>query len=300
MPALVGAVLGLGQVARVYAADAALVEKLRQQLAPFATTQEAVALTKAQIKALESEDYLERRQAMSKLITSTAVKQRLDEMGLTLSVEADTALEIIQAAQEETGAEEKLRLLMRRIHMERIQGLTKEILLAWEGRTCTSSDSVRLGREALKATVAAEDVPLLKERLQSKTPFVRELSLVGLQKLLVTEEVMGELLVPLLQDPSESVRLEAAVLAVYHGNRDSLGALASLLDSEAFHLRNQSHEILSAVTEQDFDYYSDGVLKDRKEAAKLWQRWVAKFGAKADLQFQEIQYWLQEDDQFSE
>lgn len=275
-------------------------EELRKKLAVYATSPEALVLTKKQIGALESESYAKRRQAMASLIEATSLAELVADSQELLTKEGRTALKIVAEAQVETGAEDKLRFLMRQVQQEKVIGLTDAVLKAWEGRAITSSESTRLSREALKATVQAADLDRLKEGLQSATPFVRELSLIGLQKLLARKEDVAELLEPCLGDEHGTVRLEAAVLAASHQNRASLPTLAGLLDSEAFHLRNQSHEILTAITEQDFGYYSDGLLKDRQSASKLWQRWVAKFGEKAPLRFDEIRYWLQDDEDIFE
>ena len=273
---------------------------LRNKLAAFATSPEAVALTKKQIEALESDSYTERRAAMASLVGATGLADVLTNSEAHLTDEGRTALKVINAAQAETGAEEKLRLLMRQVQMEKVTGLADAVLHAWEGREATSSESSRLSREALKATVEAKDLPHLKKALTSTTPFVRELSLIGIQKLHASKDDVGAQIEPLLEDPQETIRLEAAVIAASHQNRASLTTLAGLLKSEVFHLRNQSHEILAAITEQDFGYYSDGNLKDRQAASDLWIRWVAKFGEKAPMKFEEIQYWLQDGDDLFE
>ena len=271
-------------------------ESRRKKLAAFATTPEAVASTKKQINALESDEYAERRAAMASLVGATGLHDVLTNSDVRLTNEGRTALKVITEAQAETGAEEKLRFLMRQVQTGKVTGLADVILSAWEGREATSSESSRLSREALKATVQAKDLPKLKEALTSPTPFVRELSLIGIQKVQATKDDVATVIEPLLKDPQETVRLEAAVIAASHQNRASLTTLAGLLNSEVFHLRNQSHEILAAITAQDFDYYSDGNLKDRQTASSLWNRWVAKFGQKAPMKFEEIQYWLQDGD----
>ena len=286
--------VGLGQQGSTTA------EVLRKKLAAFATTPEAVALTKKQIDALEADSYAERRAAMASLVGATGLQEILTDSKVRLTNEGRTALKVINAVQAETGVEEKLRLLMRQVQMEKVAGLADAVLRAWEGREATSSESSRLSREALKATVEAKDLPHLKKALTSATPLVRELSLIGIQKLHASKDDVGNLIEPLLKDPQETVRLEAAVIAASHQNRASLTALAGLLKSEVFHLRNQSHEILAAITEQDFGYYSDGNLKDRQTASNLWMRWVAKFGEKAPMKFEEIQYWLQDEDDLFE
>lgn len=273
---------------------------LRKKLAAFATTLEAIALTKKQINALESESYAERRAAMASLVGATGLHDVLTNSEARLTKEGRTALKVISEAQAETGAEEKLRFLMRQVQTEKVAGLADVVLGAWEGREATSSESSRLSREALKATVEAKDLPNLKEALTSSTPFVRELGLIGIQKLQAPQADVAALIEPLLKDPQETVRLEAAVVAASHQNRASLTTLAGLLKSEVFHLRNQSHEILASITEQDFGYYSDGNLKDRQTASNLWIRWVAKFGGKAPMKFEEIQHWLQDGDDLFE
>ncbi|MFT4638017.1 MAG: hypothetical protein ACI8T1_001335 [Verrucomicrobiales bacterium] len=275
-----------------------LTETLRKKLAVFATSSEAVASTKEQLVGLESESYAERRKAMAALVRANGLKDVLAKSKIDLTAEGRTALKIIGQAQADTGAEEKLRLLMRRVQSEKVIGLTHAILNAWEGRVATSSESNRLGREALRTTLQSTDLLRLKNGLKSLTPFVRELSLIGLQKLRAEKADIVDLLEPLLADAQDEVRLEAAVLGAFYEHRGSLASLASLLESETFHIRHQSHGLLTAMTEQDFGFYSDGNATDRKDAATLWKRWVAKFGKKASLRFGKVLHWIDEDETY--
>ena len=199
-------------------------------------------------------------------------------------MEKRTALRIVLAAQTEDNAEEKLRLLMRRIQVEKLQGLAGAILDAWEGRVVSHPETARLSRQAIGATVTAGDRERLVEALKCPTALVRELAVWGI-RVVVPEEEWAACLHPLLNDESEAVRLQVAIMLCAQGDRRVLLVLADLLQSETFVIRHESHEILVAVTDQDFGYFSDGQPEKRAAATGLWRRWVAKFGEVAELRF---------------
>ena len=103
-------------------------EILRGELAAFTTSPEAIALTKRQLRALESDDYAERRAAMASLVGATGLTTLLAEDEIRLTEEGRVAMKIVNEAQAERDDEERLRLLMRRIHMQAVPGLAGEVL----------------------------------------------------------------------------------------------------------------------------------------------------------------------------
>lgn len=280
---------GFGEGGGSHAGD----EMLRQKLAAFASPGNVLEEAKRQLVALESSDYEERRRAMAFLLRAGGVHDLLVEaLRETSSPEMKTALRIILEGLEESDAEEKLRLLMRRVSMEKVKGLTGELLDAWEGRKVSNSDTRRLSRAAMLATLTEGDLARLRNALASTTPLVRELAVLGIQRLAKGEDLVG-LLQPLLDDESESIRLHAAILLASREVRGCLKTLAALLESESFIIRRQSHEVLAAITGQDLGFYSDGVPAERKAAARLWQRWVAKFGRSAPIRWDKAREWLE-------
>jgi HEAT repeat protein len=108
------------------------------------------------------------------------------------------------------------------------------------------------------------------------------------------EEEWAEVVHPLLNDESEAVRLQVAIMLCAQGDRRVLPVLAELLESETFVIRHESHEILVAVTDQDFGYFSDGQPERRAAAMGLWRRWVAKFEDKAEMRFDQVRPWLED------
>ena len=272
-------------------------ENLRKKLAEYAYSPKLVEDAERHLAGLDSEDYGERRRAMAFLMTATGLQDTLRESLATGTLERRVALKRILQTQADSGAEEKLRLLMRRIQMSGARGLAAGILDALEGRSITNGDTIRVSRAAMAVTLEPDDLPRLQVALTSSTPIVRELALLGIQRL-ANEEDLAVLLKPLLADADESVQLHVSTLLAAYGVRESLGVLAALLESESFHIRHQSHQLLVVMTEKDFGFYSDGAPGDRQEAASLWKRWVAKFGMKASVKFEEARHWFDEEELF--
>ncbi len=273
---------------------------LRERLSAYATTPVLRARVDEALADLDAQSYAARRRAMAVLMEASSLRAELEKALETVGPEGRVALAIVLQAHENAGVEEKLRLLMRRIIVEEAKGLVPLILQAWEGRVVSSNDTSRLCREAMQASLLAEDLPVVRKALTSPTPLVREMALYAVQRLSQNRESLVELLTPLLTDASEPVRWRAAVVLAQCEERAALTVLAALLDSEIFYIRHQSHELLSAMTAQDFDYFSDGVASDRRPAARLWQRWVAKFGQRAEVDFSKTRYWLDAEDVLTE
>lgn len=267
--------------------------QIRERLQAFVLPEDLEAVGRERLPELESDDYVERRAAMAFFFEAAGLKGFLEEaLEDDPSPELAVALRVILAGQTQSGNEEKLRLLMRRIRTEKVGGLTDDLLTVWEGRAPSTQDSRRLSRSALLATLQPEDAARFREALKSETPMVRELAVLGVQQTVDRGE-WPSLLLPLVEDESELVRFHVGVLLAAAGERASLPVLAGLLDSKQFFVRRQSHEVLTGITGQDFDYVPDRSEAQRKAATGLWRRWVAKFGETAEVRWGRAGKWLQ-------
>lgn len=283
-----------GVLAQTGTEEAEAVVEMRDKLASYAGSDAVVIRVERALAALESADYGKRRTAMKTLIEATGCQAMISQaLAEARTAEKRTALRIVLAAQTEDNAEEKLRLLMRRIQVEKLRGLAGAILDAWEGRVVSHPETARLSRQAIGATVEAGDRERLLAALKCTTALVRELAVWGL-RVALPEEEWAEVVHPLLNDESEAVRLQVAIMLCAQGDRRVLPVLAELLESETFVIRHESHEILVAVTDQDFGYFSDGQPERRAAAMGLWRRWVAKFEDKAEMRFDQVRPWLED------
>lgn len=278
-------------------------ELLESELAAYATTRKI----ERNLGDLDSADYGKRRRAMAFLIEApgghalieNALKEaRTPESRMAL----DMVLQARAEADADAEAEADLQSLMWTVVVVEnvnVKGLAGAILDAWEGREVSNPETARLSRGAMRAAVEVGDEDRLREGLRSETPLVRELAVVGVREV-VEKDRWGDWLRPLLEDENEAVRFQVAILLLFRGEREALVSLAGLLDSESYSLRHESHEILEAVARQDFGYEPDGPRPERRLAARLWQRWVAKFGAEAELRSERVEPWLNEDEGFGE
>lgn len=125
--------------------------------------------------------------------------------------------------------------------------------------------------DAAQATVLPDDLPLIAKCLSSKSEDVRRLIAAALEGLPLKEALNS--LKKLLNDPSEQVKLSAALSLARHKHKACLPAFARLLGSSDFFTRQQSWSALRALSGQKFDYNPSEESSKRNAAASKWKRW---------------------------
>lgn len=132
--------------------------------------------------------------------------------------------------------------------------------------------------QAASTTVTPEDLPLIVENLNNKSVRVRSLMAAALGGL--PRNVSSLHLSKLLADPSDEVKLNAALSLARQRQKACLPALARLLDSSDFHTRYQSWLALRSLSGKAFGYTPDDDQSKRQLASKKWQQWASGKSAK--------------------
>ena len=89
----------------------------------------------------------------------------------------------------------------------------------------------------------------------------------------------------LAKDGDEGVRLAAARAMANYGDRDSLGLLAALLESEVVEIRSGAGRTLSALTGQPIAFIAYDKPENRRIAIDKWKAWIAASGKTASLKY---------------
>ena len=267
--------------------------EMEQALAEFVVSPSDESATLQLLDQLDAPRYAERRAAFAALLEESALP-----VGLISKFRGDAAsdnqrmmIDQLLNLNDETSAEKRLRGLLKEIATEGITGLSAQVLSALQGREATDAGTTDWARRAIRATVQPGDLPKIRVALKSPTVLVRRAAVVGMAEVLGEAEI--DLLLALREDADDATRFRIAILLAEREHRECLDVFASLLHSKAFAYRIQSADALILLTGQDFGYLADAIPEQRKEPADLWGRWVKKFGAKAELAFD--QFMLMED-----
>jgi outer membrane protein assembly factor BamB len=142
---------------------------------------------------------------------------------------------------------------------------------------------VNAARQALVATAGSGDAELLRSAIASDNFRTRVVAVAGLSKALADDAPV--MLVPLLDDPSDEVKLTAAMALADRGDRRALQTFGKLLDAEELQVRSRSVAALRAMTGQKFNYLAYEHADDRMAGAEEWRRWISANGETAELKF---------------
>jgi hypothetical protein len=139
------------------------------------------------------------------------------------------------------------------------------------------------GREALKATSRAQDLPLLRQAamigpVESRVAVVGALAAVG------GDNARPQLL-SLLSDNEPRVRLAVARVLADRGDRICLTPLVDLLSAHEARVRQGSISTLRALTGRPSDYAAWLEPQSQGAAIAQWQKWLAVDSAKAQLTY---------------
>lgn len=122
------------------------------------------------------------------------------------------------------------------------------------------------------AQTGEQAIPALLEALQHQNPKVRSNCLWVLGR--IRDRRAIEQIVPLVNDPDETVRLEAARTLVTMGDLSHVPLLIEGLDSNKLQVRYLCHEALRQSTGRNFGYdHLDNDIDSRRLATYRWRKW---------------------------
>lgn len=116
--------------------------------------------------------------------------------------------------------------------------------------------------------------PYLIKALKQLSPRIRGSAAYALGQIGNREAI--EHLLPLLDDPEDSVRFEAAASLVDLKENIGLYYMILALDHKSLYFRQQANDVLKNSTGQDFAFEPNGHPYDRRDARNEWIRWWNK------------------------
>ncbi len=255
---------------------------VRECLEGFTLSQQNLDKITTLLKQLDDDKFVVRQRAMAQL----ARMPMLDRDLLRRACEAPSR-EVRYRARyvEKQTSPEAAGIIMEAalglVVRKKIKGLTHEILAAIP--QVPPDPLWKSAQEALATTVESDDEPFLCKSLTSQSAIVRISAASGLIRLL--DERADRLLLPLLADSDERIRLLVATTLGNHGHRACLETFAKLLESPNFRVRWKSGHALRRLSEKDFGYRPDVESSERSAATARWKSWVQSAGQSAKLHF---------------
>ena len=187
----------------------------------------------------------------------------------------------VLAKADEGGAQSVPNAVLGYIAHNQVKGLTYHVLqyLPYSGEDSAYGP----GAQAVRATVAEDDLKVLRRAIEKKPPFRRAIATLALADVL-GEKATDELL-PLLEHEDAIVRLAAAESLANLGERQSLATLVVLLSAEDLEVRSRAASVLRSFTHENFQFVAYDSDKNREPAVLAWRKWLSESGDQAELHF---------------
>lgn len=250
-------------------------------LAQLHPTPELRASAIAQIKKLGDGSFLQREEAMQRLL----ILPVLDTQALAAAAsDADPevrwrARKILQVGRPET--ERMLFAAFKTIEEKKLFGTLDSLLAAIP--LCEKPSLRQQAQMALVAAARPEDAPLLVRAIASDNPQVRAGAAAALGAALGKEA--DATLLPLATDESADVRLAVARAMANYGERRALSQLVDLLEADDVEIRTHASSALSSLTKKFHGYAAYDKPDARAAAIAQWRSWLAGEGKTAQLHF---------------
>lgn len=233
------------------------------------------------IEQLGDDSFFRREEAMQELIRKpVAATDLLQQAAQDDDPEVRWRANRVLRYRERQGGR-VLYAVLRVIAERELKGMAEQVVAAVP--LCSESHVQIAAIKALEATATKSDVDLLRQSLRNGDAPVRTAACSTLQRLL--GEKSSEHLVPLLDDPEESVRLAAAKALANHGDRKCLPALGKLLESADLGIRSGAAHALRSLTGQRLRFVAYESPDRRSGPAEAWRAWIEREGPTAKLTF---------------
>ncbi len=207
--------------------------------------------------------------------------QRLQKVAVTIPQE--------QVKHRETLLSVCISQLTKRITADNHQEYVKKIIEITP--LCGDTYLLMTTQSALRKVVASSDIPLLLETLKVTSPLQRRLAInVILSKeglKLQNKENLIPVISPLMKDNNNYVQLAASTFLINQKQRNALGTLIQLLESEEINVRARTIGMLRGISGKNFKYlaYQKPTLASQVNAITAWKKWLTEEGATAKLDF---------------
>ena len=257
------------------------VEGVRQCLAQFSPTTDQAKRVKELIAQLGDAKFTVREEAHNELAKLPVLPRgELKKAAEGGDPEIKARVKQLLESRSVEHAGRILHAALTTVHKHKLKGLAPDILQAIEGHDGVFWQALD---EALETTATADDVKLLKETLEKKTPGLRIAATRTLSK--IAGDDQAAVFVPLLKDEDERVVLTAARALADRGDRACLPALVKLLDSSKAGVRLSAMQALRFLSGKKFGFRVSDEADARKPAIAAWKKWVESEGKTAKLAF---------------
>jgi hypothetical protein len=225
-------------------ASAADSEAIIAQLKNFVHGPEQQARFSLLVDQLDSTSFIEREQALHQLrLFPNLPGEQLESASRFASPEAQFKLTQLQAAQSEGRTHQLIRTVLTDV-TESPQDIPLPLVLRVI-ETHSHGMYAPLAQRAVTAVSTDEEIQLLTDALQHELPLLRTSAAHALAARQGKAAIAQ--LSPLLKDPNDVVKLEAAFLLINLGQRGALDTLILLTDSAADLTRWRSKHLLSRL-----------------------------------------------------
>ncbi len=177
--------------------------------------------------------------------------------------------------------DEVMAAALKRIAESPIEGAAEQVINIVT--LCSEDHLMWAARSAMEATATSADAETLREALNSPRVGVRTVAMAGLPGAFGDDA--GKILIGLLRDDSDHIKLEAAWTLGNTGDRRALTAFGELLEAEDVKVRARSAQALRAMTGEKIEFSAYEDAGPRAQQAKAWQEWIASDGQTAKLEF---------------
>ena len=174
-----------------------------------------------------------------------------------------------------------IRSMLHVIAERKIPGLTADLLAA--NTYFQEQYLVKATESALKATVSPKDSEIIRNALRSEHLQVR-IAAISVLRNATGEDAHGVLL-QLLNDPEDRVKLAAAFALVEFDDRKCLEPLVKLLDSDNLQVRGLAVNGLRQITGQHYGFAAPAPAEKRASKSALWKGWFDREGNTSKLKF---------------
>jgi HEAT repeat protein len=240
------------------------------------------------VSRLDDDDFRVRQEATIALI-QLPVLPRVRLRQIADGANAEVRARIGQALRVNTAekTERLFALAAQAVAERKLESAAGKLILALSSVESSHRTVWVYGRRALLSSARPDDADSMRKLLGAESALGRACAVSGLSEI-VGEKAVPDL-IPLLSDPDEQVRMEAAIAVMELGGRECLPVLIDLLEGEHPRTRFRSVIALRTLTGQEFGFRANDLPEKRAQAAGSWRSWYEQHAATAPLNFQREQ-----------
>ncbi len=237
------------------------------------------------IRKLDDDRFDVREQATRELLALPVLdREALNRALEQLPLEAAMRIERALAAHDDNRTIDLYKAALGAINDQKMKGLFAPLIDALAPLGDKLDDTTLLGeaRDAARNTISADELPAANAAMRNPSAMARIAALSA--RIGIGGPDLASDITPLLTDPVDEVKWQAARELARVSDRRALRPLAELLMSDDFKKRWRAHDELRRLTDMEFDYYAAADEEERAGPAAAWLEWVDGPGKTAPLE----------------